>query len=112
MSLDKFRLPGEAAQIDRIMEAFSKRFFEHSPDCFMNSDAAYVFAFSIIMLNTDLHNPSITKKMTEAGFIKNNRGINDGKNLDEDYILAVYREILNNEIKLKDEMQEWDSIYI
>jgi len=62
------------------------------------------------MLNTDLHNPSITKKMTEEGWVKNNRGINDGKDLPKEYLLAVYSVIRDNEIKLKDEMQEWDSI--
>lgn len=33
------------------------------------------------MLNTDLHNPSIKKKMTVEEFIKNQRGINNGKDL-------------------------------
>ena len=42
--------------------------------------------------------------------MKNVRGINDGKNLEEAYVRNVYDVIKHNEIKLKDEMQEWDSI--
>ncbi len=35
------------------------------------------------------------------GFLKNNRGINDGADLPEDYMCDLYDRILNNEIKMK-----------
>ena len=57
--LTTFRLPGEAQQIDRIMENFAKRFFESGPEEVRSSDAAYVLAFSVVMLNTDQHNPQV-----------------------------------------------------
>lgn len=68
------------------------------------SDTAYILAFSVIMLNTDAHNPQIKHRMTLQDFIKNNKGINDGESLPEEYITAVYEEIQNNEIKMKDEV--------
>lgn len=53
----------------RIMEAFAGHLYEHlGPGRpFANADAAYILAFSTIMLNTDLHNPQIpqSKKMTK-----------------------------------------------
>lgn len=33
------------------------------------------------MLNTDLHNPSVKNHMTKESFIKNNSGIDSGKDL-------------------------------
>ena len=48
---------------------------------FANADTGYVLAYSIIMLNTDAHNPMVKNKMTKEGFHKNNRGINDGADL-------------------------------
>ena len=57
--LEAFRLPGEAQKIDRLMEMFAKCYVKHNPDTFANSDAAFILAFSIIMLNTDLHNDQI-----------------------------------------------------
>lgn len=54
-----FRLPGEAQQIDRIMEKFAQRFFESGPEEVRSADAAYVLAFSVVMLNTDQHNPQV-----------------------------------------------------
>jgi len=54
-----FRLPGEAQKIDRMMEAFAKRYTQANPELFANSDTCYLLAFAIIMLNTSLHNPSV-----------------------------------------------------
>jgi brefeldin A-inhibited guanine nucleotide-exchange protein len=56
------------------------------------------------MLNTDAHNPQIKNRMTKADFIRNNRGINDGEDLPEEFLLSIFDEIQNNEIRMKDEM--------
>ena len=53
--LDCFLLPGEAQQIARIIEKFSAAFFRHCPGPLATADAAYVLAYSVIMLNTDAH---------------------------------------------------------
>lgn len=39
-----------------------------------NADAAYVLAYSVIMLNTDLHNSQVKKKMSLEAFRRNLRG--------------------------------------
>jgi golgi-specific brefeldin A-resistance guanine nucleotide exchange factor 1 len=57
--LATFRLPGEAQQIERIMEAFAKRFSECGQEEIKSSDAAFILAFSVVMLNTDQHNPQV-----------------------------------------------------
>lgn len=40
-------------------------------------------------------------KMSKADFIRNNRGIDDGKDLPEEYLGALYDQIVKNEIKMK-----------
>jgi brefeldin A-inhibited guanine nucleotide-exchange protein len=79
--LSGFRLPGEAQKIDRIMEKFVEKFT--NPDVFPSADTAFILAFSVIMLNTDLHNPSIKddRRMTAEGFIRNNRNSRKGGDL-------------------------------
>ena len=59
--LSEFRLPGESQKIDRIMEKFAGRFCENNSklDIFASADTAYVLAYSIIMLTTDLHNDQV-----------------------------------------------------
>ena len=101
--LGYFRLPGEAQCIDRLMEAFSKKLFFDlgvgKP--FASSDAAFVLAFSTIMLQTDLHNQNVTtKRMTREEFIRNNRGINDGESLPREYLEALYDEIKSKKIEV------------
>ncbi|KAL7082955.1 hypothetical protein ACP275_14G132100 [Erythranthe tilingii] len=98
-----FRLPGEAQKIDRIMEKFAERYCKCNPNSFTSADTAYVLAYSVIMLNTDAHNSMVKDKMTKADFIRNNRGIDDGKDLPEDYLGALYDQIVKNEIKMKAE---------
>lgn len=98
--LSGFRLPGEAQKIDRIMEKFASRYCECNPDVFANADAAYVLAYSIIMLHTDAHNDTIKHKMSKDEFIKNNRGINDGGDLDPAFLGALYDRITTTEIRL------------
>ena len=101
--LEGFRLPGEAQKIDRLMEKFASRFCECNPnqDVFASADTAYVLAYSIIMLTTDLHSSRVKEKMTKEQFIKNNKGINDSEDLPNEYLAKIYDEIASSEIKMK-----------
>ena len=63
--LQGFRLPGEAQKIDRIMEKFAERYCKCNPRAFSSADTAYVLAYSVIMLNTDAHNPTIKDKVSQ-----------------------------------------------
>ncbi|GAB2224201.1 hypothetical protein Droror1_Dr00004952 [Drosera rotundifolia] len=101
--LQSFRLPGEAQKIDRIMEKFAERYCKCNPKAFSSADTAYVLAYSVILLNTDAHNPMVKNKMSAEDFIKNNRGIDDGKDLPEEYMKSLYERITRNEIKMKDD---------
>jgi cytohesin len=100
----QFRLPGEAQQIDRILEKFSTHFHLQNPGVFLNSDTAYVLSFSLIMLNTDLHNQSIVpeKKMTIDQFVKNNRGINAGQDIPRELLVTLYHSVKENEIRMEE----------
>ena len=64
-----------------------------------------MLAYSTILLNTDAHNPQIKNRMTKTDFIKNNKGINDNADLPEELLLAIFDEITNNEIRMKDEVE-------
>ncbi|TRZ01931.1 hypothetical protein DNTS_012385 [Danionella cerebrum] len=98
--LEGFRLPGEAQKIDRLMEKFAARYLEcnQGQTLFASADTAYVLAYSIIMLTTDLHSPQMTKEQ----YIKMNRGINDSKDLPEEYLSSIYDEIAGKKIAMKE----------
>ncbi|CAL1542852.1 unnamed protein product [Lymnaea stagnalis] len=97
-------MPGEAQKIERLMEAFADRYCECNPDQvknFKTPDTIFLLAFAIIMLNTDLHNPSVKaeRKMKLEDFIKNLRGIDDGEDIDRDILTGLYDRIKAQEFK-------------
>ena len=69
------------------------------------TEAAYVLAYSVILLNTDAHNPQIKRRMTKADFLKNNTKINDGGDLPDELLSQIYDDIVGNEIRMKDEIE-------
>lgn len=52
----------------------TSRYHQNNAGVFPDADTAFILAFSLIMLNTDLHNPNIKNKMTKEQFLRNNRG--------------------------------------
>lgn len=104
--LQKFRLPGEGQKIDRFMLKFAERFVDQNPGIFSKADTAYVLSYSLIMLNTDLHSSQIKNKMTLQEFLENNAGIDNGKDLPEEFMVSLFNEIENNEIKLLSEQHQ------
>jgi Sec7-like guanine-nucleotide exchange factor len=89
LSESNFRLPGEAQKIDRMMTEFGRHYHSYEPRIFDSEDTAYILAFSTIMLNTDAHNPSVKRKMSLKDFLRNNSGIDNGKNLPEEFLTKV-----------------------
>lgn len=50
------RLLPAAAPPPRRRAGFGRHFFRQCPQLFASDDAAYILAYAVIMLNTDLHN--------------------------------------------------------
>lgn len=100
--LESFQLPGEAQKIDRIVNCFGTRYYQQNTTVLRSADATYVLAYSVIMLNTDAHNDQVKQKMTLEQFKRNNRGINDGESLPDDFQEELYNSIVSNAIKLQD----------
>lgn len=85
------------------MEKFAERYCSQNKDAFSSADTAYVLAYSVIMLQTDAHNPNIKpeKRMTKEQFISNNRGIDGGKDVDREFLGGIYDRIVSTPISLK-----------
>jgi hypothetical protein len=83
------------------MLALASSWEDHKSVPFVDEDAAYVFAFSVMMLTTNLHNPNVKEKMTKAQFASTNKGINGGQNLPGDFMSTVYDDIKLEEMKVR-----------
>jgi len=107
--MDAFRPPGEGQKIDRIVQSFGKRYYEQVPSSGLrSSDAAYVLAFSVIMLNTDLHNSQNKRKMTLEDFSRINRNTNEGDPMPSDLLSSIYGAIASDEFKISSECSASD----
>ncbi|KAG5518758.1 hypothetical protein PMAC_002729 [Pneumocystis sp. 'macacae'] len=98
-----FRLPGESQQIERILEKFANKYYETNSIEIETADAAFVLAYSITMLNVDLHNTQVKKRMTIEEYTKNMRNLNNNKDFNPEYLKAIYEAIRTSEIIVPDE---------
>ncbi|KAM5271962.1 Golgi-specific brefeldin A-resistance guanine nucleotide exchange factor 1 isoform 15-T15 [Ctenodactylus gundi] len=104
--LEAFRLPGEAPVIQRLLEAFTEHWRNCNGSPFANSDACFALAYAVIMLNTDQHNHNVRKQnapMTLEEFRKNLKGVNGGKDFEQDILEDMYHAIKNEEIVMPEE---------
>ncbi|KAI6172463.1 Golgi-specific brefeldin A-resistance guanine nucleotide exchange factor 1 [Aphelenchoides besseyi] len=101
MFVESFRLPGEAAEIAKIIQQFADHWFLVNNEPFGHPDAAFTLAYAIIMLNVDQHNPQVRRNqppMTLEAFRKNVSGTNHGGDFDPDMLQEIYDSIKSNEI--------------
>ncbi|KAG8539849.1 hypothetical protein GDO81_020249, partial [Engystomops pustulosus] len=104
--LEAFRLPGEAPVIHRLLEVFTEHWRKSNGTPFADSDSCFALAYAVIMLNTDQHNHNVRRQnvpMTLEEFRKNLKGVNGGKDFDQDMLEDVYHAIKNEEIVMPEE---------
>jgi len=101
--LESFVLRGEAQQIERILEKFSEKLYEHRPSNspLKSTDAAFILSYSMIQLNTDAHNDQIKDKMQFEAYQKQLKGVNDGDTFPDKFLHKIYHSITQNEIKVR-----------
>ncbi|KAF5354747.1 hypothetical protein D9756_005253 [Leucocoprinus leucothites] len=68
----KLFLKGETQQVDRILEEFSKRYWDCNPGgLYGSANIVHAVAYSLLLLNTDLHVADLTSRMSRSQFVKN-----------------------------------------
>ncbi|EFI28119.1 Sec7 domain GEF [Coprinopsis cinerea okayama7 len=68
----KLYLKGETQQVDRILEAFSRRYWECNPGgIYGSANIVHAVAYSLLLLNTDLHVAELSTRMSRNQFVRN-----------------------------------------
>lgn len=111
--LKAFRLPGESQQIERVVELFAQRYVDCQPELVdgqdmdeivrPDRDSVFVLSYSVIMLNTDLHNPQVKQQMVLDDYRRNLRGVYNGRDFPEWYLSKIYNSIKDREIIMPEE---------
>ncbi|EGV64802.1 hypothetical protein CANTEDRAFT_129995 [Yamadazyma tenuis ATCC 10573] len=72
----KLYLKGESQEIDRILTSFTQSYIKQNPVnvfCTKNFENIYIVLYSLILLNTSLHNAEVNKKskISQSDYIRN-----------------------------------------
>ncbi|KAI3402523.2 GEA2 [Candida oxycetoniae] len=68
-----------------------------------DKDSVFILSYSIIMLNTDLHNPQVKRQMLLDDYERNLRGVYNGKDFPAWYLSKIYCSIKDREIIMPEE---------
>ncbi|KAI6033019.1 hypothetical protein F5J12DRAFT_712114 [Pisolithus orientalis] len=68
----KLYLKAETQQVDRILEEFSRRFWDCNPSrVYGSASVLHAVTYSLLLLNTDLHVADIANRMSRNQFVRN-----------------------------------------
>ncbi|PPQ98627.1 hypothetical protein CVT24_003960 [Panaeolus cyanescens] len=68
----KLYLKAETQQVDRILEQFSRRYWDCNPNSLYGSaNIVHAVSYSLLLLNTDLHVADLSTRMSRNQFVRN-----------------------------------------
>lgn len=97
-----FKLTGESDIIYNMIMAFSEKYYnDNQNDLNLRSvDEVSTLAYSILMLNTDLHDPNIKEHMSIDDFSKNVYTTKIFDHISKSYLENIYKSISTNAFKV------------
>ncbi|KAL8438480.1 hypothetical protein Efla_002230 [Eimeria flavescens] len=105
--LSKFRPPGEAQQVYRLLYRFASLYVTDNQERGWDLDTVHFLAYAILMLHTDRHNPKVKRKMTKEQFRKIVAA--GGAQLQEEVVDCMYDRVVAHEFRL--DITESDRVY-
>ncbi|KDQ57605.1 hypothetical protein JAAARDRAFT_78710 [Jaapia argillacea MUCL 33604] len=68
----KLYLKAETQQVDRILDRFSRRYWQCNPNTvFGSASVVHAVSYSLLLLNTDLHVAELSSRMSKNQFVRN-----------------------------------------
>ncbi len=103
-----FKLTGESDNIYNMIMGFSEKYHKDNPKDanLRSSDEVSTLAYSILMLNTDLHDPNIKEHMLIEEFTKNVYSTRYFDHIPKNYLENIYRSISINPFKAPNKRNE------
>lgn len=87
-------LPCPAPYINNFIREFADAYFHDNRSLnaspFASADAIFVLAFQIFLLSINFSDDGIAPKKTEAEWISENKGLNDGKDFPDAVLTGIY----------------------
>ncbi|KAJ3501331.1 hypothetical protein NLJ89_g9384 [Agrocybe chaxingu] len=68
----KLYLKAETQQVDRLLEQFSRRYWDCNPgNLYGSANIVHAVSYSLLLLNTDLHVAELVSRMSRSQFVRN-----------------------------------------
>lgn len=96
--LSKFRPPGEAQQVYRLLYRFASLYVRDNQEKGLDLDTVHFLAYAILMLHTDRHNPKVKRKMMKEQFRKIVAA--GGAQLPDEVVDCMYDRVVAHEFRL------------
>ena len=108
--LDYFTLPSESQQVSRVIEAFSDKFYADNrlPDVFSSSALVYQFSYLLMMLQSNLHNPTVVDKMKFVDFQKLANNLKEDGDFPVPFLQQTYNSIQKHQLGFHEKQKEKD----
>jgi len=92
--LTTLALPTSAKKIQMLTVYFSDRFYEcNSLSIFVSADQVFTLIYSMLMLNTDLHNGNVKRKIPVSSFVTSIQEMKENATLSREFIEQLYYSI-------------------
>uniref|UniRef100_A0A0N4Z801 SEC7 domain-containing protein n=1 Tax=Parastrongyloides trichosuri TaxID=131310 RepID=A0A0N4Z801_PARTI len=93
-------LHGEPTAVSDVIMLFASRYFITNPTLYKNVDDVHYLICALLLLNTDLHNPNVSSKMSCREFINNvtHMKSNYDRNLLKVLYSSIHKEPLSSKI--------------
>jgi Sec7-like guanine-nucleotide exchange factor len=87
MLMERILLPSVTGRVSSILWSYSSAFWRANqlPLLYGSESKTFFVVYSIVLLNVDLHNPAIKKKMSRREFVKNTKALLSDKAMYEIY---------------------------
>ncbi|MES1904320.1 MAG: Brefeldin A-inhibited guanine nucleotide-exchange protein 1 [Paramarteilia canceri] len=98
--IGNFKMPGESQKIDRIVVEFAScYYFNNKTSRLLSSqDIVYTITYSILLLNSDLHNPEGLKKFSKESYVELTKQSLNRPDFPNWYLEKLFESIKNDEI--------------
>ncbi|RDD37179.1 PH and SEC7 domain-containing protein 2 [Trichoplax sp. H2] len=97
--LKRMTITGETQDRERVLQHFSRRYYEDNPTVFDSEDQVHTIACALMLLNSDLHGENIGKKMTFNDFVKNLPVPKKNSSLGRDILKELYYSVKESKLE-------------
>ena len=90
---EALHMPSDSNKVDAAISSMARIYLKQNPGSFPSSDVCYSLVYLIILLNSDINNPTNPKPMSLQQFIENSRQVISQELMDDNKLKGLYNDV-------------------